>query len=82
MSKKMINITINANLTTDFYIEVPDDFSDEEIKKLAAEQTVFPHNFPNYLTNLLRSKMGVNINGIDSMFNSWNLDKVEYIINK
>lgn len=77
---KNVNIKITTTLSTDFYIEVPDDISEEDIKKSAAEQTVFPHNFPQYIINLLKTRMGLNISGIDSMFNAWELDNVQYMI--
>lgn len=77
---KNVNVKITTTLSTDFYIEVPEDLSEEDIKKSAAEQAVFPHNFPQYIINLLKNRMGLNISGIDTMFNAWELDDVQYMI--
>lgn len=77
---KMVNITVSTSLSTDFYIEVPDNADEVKIKELAKKEVILPHNYPNYINQFLRSRMGINIQGIDSMLKSWNLDEVNYIV--
>lgn len=77
---KYVNVTVSASISTDFYIEVPDNVSEEKIKELAEKEVILPHTYPNYLNNFLKNRLGLNVNGIDGMLKSWNLDEVEYLI--
>lgn len=78
---KYINITVSTSLSTDFILEVPDDLNDEvKIRELAEREVVLPHNYPSYINNFLRTRMGINVQGIDSMLNSWNIDELTYLI--
>lgn len=71
---------VSASISTDFYIEVPDDTSEETIRELAEKEVILPHTYPNYLNNFLKTRLGINVSGIDGMLKSWNLDEVEYLI--
>lgn len=77
---KFVNVTVSTSLSTDFYIEVPDDATEEKIKALAEKEVTLPHTYPDVLDSYLRSKMGIEVKGMDSMLRSWNVDEVEYII--
>lgn len=77
---KFVNVTVSTSLSTDFYIEVPDDATEEKIKVLAEKEVTLPHTYPDVLDSYLRSKMGIEVRGMDSMLRSWNVDEVEYII--
>ena len=77
---KYVNVTVSASISTDFYIEVPDNTSEEKIRELAEKEVILPQTYPNYLNNFLKGRLGINVSGIDSMLKSWNLDEVEYLI--
>lgn len=77
---KFVNIKVTANVTTQFYLEVSDNISDKEIKELAEKEVILPSDYPIYIDNILKTRMGININGIDSMLKNWKTDKIEYII--
>lgn len=79
---KFVNVTVSASLSTDFYIEVPDDATEEQIKELAQKEVILPNKYPQVLDNHLKTRMGINITGIDTLLKSWNVDEVEYIIEK
>ena len=79
---KFVNITVSASLSTDFYIEVPDDATEEQIKELAQKEVILPNKYQQVLDNHLKTRMGINITGIDTLLKSWNVDEVEYIIEK
>lgn len=76
---KYINIKVSATVSTDFYIEVPDNADNSKIKELAEKEVILPHNYPNYLNNFLRQHMNLRISGIDSMLKSWNIDDLKYL---
>lgn len=40
---KFINVTVSTSLSTDFYLEVPDNASEEEIRELAKKEVILPH---------------------------------------
>lgn len=77
---KYVNVTVSTSLSTDFYLEVPDDATEEQIKNLAEKEVVLPNNYPQVIDKVLKERMGIHINGIDSMLKSWNIDELEYII--
>lgn len=77
---KYVNVTVSTSLSTDFFIEVPDNATEEKIRELAEKEVILPHTYPAILDNLLKTSMGIQVRGIDSMLRSWNLDEVEYII--
>lgn len=77
---KFVNVTVSASLSTDFYIEVPDEATEEEIKALAEKEVILPHTYPSVLDTFLRTRMGIQIQGIDSMIRSWNTDEIVYIV--
>ena len=79
---KFVNITVSASLSTDFYIEVPDDATEEQIKELAQKEVILPNKYPQVLDNHLKTRMCINITGIDTLLKSWNVDEIEYIIEK
>lgn len=77
---KFINVTVSTSLSTDFYLEVPDNVSEEEIRELAKKEVILPHTYPDVLDMYLRTRMGIEVRGIDSLLRDWNVDEVEYII--
>lgn len=77
---KIVNITVSASISTDFFIEVPDNADEAKIKELAKKEVVLPIDYPQYLDNFLRTRMGIQVKGIDSMLKSWNIDELEYLI--
>ena len=79
---KYVNITVSTSLSTDFVIEVPDSADESKIRELAEKEVILPHTYPDYLNKFLRTRMGINVQGIDSMLKSWNVDELEYIIDK
>ena len=58
---KYINITVSTSLSTDFYIEVPDDATEEQIKELAKKEIILPHTYPEVIDNFLRARMGIQV---------------------
>lgn len=79
---KFVNVTVSASLSTDFYIEVSDDATEEQIKELAQKEVILPNNYPSFIDNFLQTKMGIKVSGVDGLLRSWNVDEVEYIIEK
>lgn len=77
---KFVNVTVSASLSTDFYIEVPDDASEEQIKELAKKEVILPHKYPKVIDEYLRNRTGIVISGLDTMLKDWNIDELEYII--
>lgn len=77
---KFVNIAVSASLSTDFYIEVPDNATEEQIRELAEKEVILPHTYPTVLDNFLKTRLRINVQGLDSMLKSWNIDEVEYII--
>lgn len=77
---KFINVTVSTSLSTDFYLEVPDNASEEEIRELAKKEVILPHTYPDVLDMYLRTRRGIEVRGIDSLLRDWNVDEVEYII--
>ena len=76
---KYVNIIVSASLSTDFYIEVPDDATDEQIKEFAEKEVTLPHKYPQVIDQAIK-KMGIQVRGLDSMLKDWNIDELEYII--
>lgn len=77
---KFVNVTVSTSLSTDFIIEVSDNADEAKIRELAEKEVILPHTYPQVLDSLLKTRMGIQIQGIDSMLRSWNVDEVEYII--
>lgn len=77
---KYVNVTVSTSLSADFYLEVSDNATEEQIKELAEKEVILPHTYPRVLDNFLKTKMGLNIQGIDSMLKDWNVDEIEFII--
>lgn len=77
---KFVNVTVSTSLSSDFYLEVPDDATEDQIKEIASKEVILLHTYPNILDNFLKTKMGIKVQGLDSMLKSWNIDEVEYII--
>lgn len=77
---KYVNITVSANLSTDFIIEVPDDADKVKIEELAQKEVILPHNYPTVLDHFLKTRMGIQVKGIDSMLRSWIVNELKYII--
>lgn len=77
---KYIQIKVSASVSTDFFIEVADDASAEKVEELAKKEVILPHTYPDVLDKFLKTRMGIQVQGLDSMLRSWNVDEVEYII--
>ena len=77
---KMVHIDVSTSLSTDFYIEVPDDADEVKIKELAEKEVIRPHTYPSYIDNFLKKHFNIQIQGIDSMLKSWVLDELNYLI--
>ena len=77
---KYVNITVSTSLSTDFILEVNDDASKEEIELLAKQQVQLPNEYPKIIDKILQTRMGIKVNGIDSMLRDWNVDEITYII--
>lgn len=77
---KFINITVSASLSTDFYLEVPDDMTKDQIELLAKKEIVLPNEYPKIIDNFLKTRMNLEIKGIDSLLKNWNIDDIAYII--
>lgn len=78
---KYVNITVSASLSTDFILEVPDNSDELKIRELAEKEVILPHKYPSVLDNFLKTRMGIQVQGLDSMLKSWNVDELEFIIN-
>lgn len=76
---RYVNIIASTHLSTDFYLEVPENASEEEIRQLAEKEVILPHNYHKVVDQMLR-RMGIVVKGIDSMLRAWELDNLEYII--
>lgn len=76
---KYVNITVSTSLSTDFYIEVPDDADEVQIRELAEKEVVLPHNYYKVVDTILQ-RNGIRVQGIDSMLKDWHVDELEYII--
>lgn len=77
---KFVNITVSTSLSTDFYLEVPDDATEEQIRKLAEKEVILPHTYPSYIDNILKTSLGIKVGGLDSMLKDWNIDELIYIV--
>lgn len=77
---KYVSVTVSTSLSTDFFIEVPDDATEEQIKERARKEVILPHTYPNVLDNFLKTRMGIQVQGLDSMLRAWNIDELTYII--
>ena len=77
---KYVNITVSTSLSTDFTIEVPDNADEVKIKELAQKEVILPHTYPDYINKFLKERFRINVQGIDSMLRSWNVDELEFLI--
>lgn len=77
---KLVNITVSASISTDFYLEVEDNATEEQIRELAKKEVILPHTYPQYIDNFLKTKFGIIVGNLDTMLKSWNIDETEYII--
>ena len=78
---KYVNITVSTSLSTDFILEVPDDASEEEIKKLASKEVILPTEYTKLVDSYILSRYNIKVQGINAP-RTWNVDEVEYIIEK
>jgi ATP phosphoribosyltransferase len=77
---KFINVEVTAKVSTEFMLEVDDEATDEEIQELAKKEVTIPTEYPSYINKLLTNKLGINIEGIDSLLKGWNTDEIKYKI--
>lgn len=78
---KYVNIKVSANIGTDFYLEVADNATEEQIIELAQKQVILPCDYHKVVDSQLR-RMGIMVHGIDSMLKSWNIDKIDYYVER
>lgn len=79
---KYVNVSVSTTLSTDFFIEVPDDATKEQIEEIAKKEVVLPHTYPEVLDTFLKTRMGIRIQGIDSMLKSWDVDDLAFIVDE
>ncbi len=77
MKTKLVNIKVTVPIDTDFYIEVSEKETKENIIERAKQEVKFPTEYPFILDKYLKRR-GINIVGLDSMLKSWNLGEVKY----
>ena len=77
---KLVNIAVSASISTDFYLEVEDNATEDQIKELAKKEVILPHTYPQYIDNFLKTKLGIRVGNLDTMLKSWNIEEPEYII--
>ena len=77
---KYTNIKVDITLNNDFYLEVDDNLTKEQIEELAKKEVTPPNEYPRIIDTFLKQR-GVNIQGIDSMLKSWNIKEIKFIIN-
>lgn len=75
-----VNVSVSTSLSTDFIIEVPDNATKEQIEELAKKEVILPHTYPQVLDTFLKTRMGIRVQGIDSMLKSWTVDDLAFII--
>lgn len=80
MDKKFVNITVSTSLSTDFFIEVDENATEEQIREQAIKEIKLPSDYPKEIESFLKNRMGITVQGLDSMYKNWNVDEVEYII--
>lgn len=77
---KYVHIDVSTLVSTDFYIEVDDNATNEEIIAMANKEVTLPHLYPHYIDGYLQSTLNLKVHGIDSMLKSWISDKLNYLI--
>ena len=66
---KLVKVAVSASLSTDFYIEVPEEATKDEIKEVASKEIIIPTDYPKYLHSFLEQHFNIpykyrNINDI------------------
>lgn len=80
MSSKYIKVKVSATISTDFYLEVQEDTSKDDIIELAKKEvTIIPSKYPEYVNSIL-AKAGINLGNQDGMIKDWSTDNIEYTI--
>ena len=64
---KLVNIVVSASISTDFYLEVEDNATEDQIKELAKKEIILPHTYPQYIDNFLKTKLGIRVGNLDTM---------------
>lgn len=78
---KFVNVSIDALLNTDFYIEVDDNATVSDIETKAKQEVLLPNKYPEILDKFVYDHFHIKINGVDSLLKSWNIKEIKYIIN-
>lgn len=73
---KYVNIIASTNLSTEFYLEVSEGLSDEEIRELAKNKLAYPQDYPRIVDNMLK-KLGISIGALDSLMRAWDMNSIE-----
>lgn len=76
---KFVNVTVSTSLSTDFILEVPDDASEEEIKKLASKEVILPTEYTKLVDSYILSRYNIKVQGINAP-RTWNVDELEIIV--
>lgn len=79
---KFVNVSVEVLLDTDFYIEVEDNATKENIEYVAKQNTTLPNKYPEILNKFLKERFNLEVKGLDSLLKSWNIKNINYIINE
>lgn len=75
---KFVNVKVSATISTDFYLEVNDNSTEDQIIEIAKKEIVLPVKYPEFISSFILKYYGINIKGLDSLLNSWNIDDIKY----
>ena len=76
---KFVNVTVSTSLSTDFYLEVPDNATKEQIKALAEKEVMLPTEYPKLVDSYILSRYNIKVQGINAP-RTWNVDELEIIV--
>lgn len=76
---KYVKIDVSTKVSTEFYIEVADETTDDQIIELAKKEITLPIYYPHYIDNFLQQR-GIIVQGIDSMLKSWIAEELKFLI--
>lgn len=83
MNKKLVKIDVSTNISTDFYIEVDENATYEEIKEQAEKEIIaLPHQYPIFIDAYLKRNFNITVHGIDSMLKSWISEELKFLIDE
>lgn len=78
---KFVKIDVSTKISTEFYIEVADEATDEQIRVQAEKEiTALPHQYPTLIDAYLKRNFNLTVHGIDSMLRDWIADELNFLI--